>query len=58
MLRKWRFDRKMGIDGYFVPIFPENHRKYSNFTIEQREWLFLFSKDRHKNNKGIIQISF
>ncbi len=58
VLRKWRFDSKKGIDGYFVPIFPESHRKNTIFKMEQKEWEFQFSRDRDGNNKGIIQINF
>jgi hypothetical protein len=58
ILRRWRFDKTKGIDGYFVPIFPENHRKSVVFEMEKKEWIFQFCNDRNGNSKGIIQISF
>lgn len=57
-LRRLRFDNKKGIDGYFVPVFPENHRKNAIFKMEQKEWMFQFSNDRNGNNKGIIELNF
>ncbi len=49
ILRSWRFDKTKGIDGYFVPVFPENHRKNPIFKMEQKEWIFQFSNDRNGN---------
>ncbi|WP_064197950.1 MULTISPECIES: DUF6932 family protein [Emticicia] len=57
-LRKWRYDKTKGVDGYFVPIFPENHRKNAIFKMEQQEWKFQFGNDRNGNKKGIIELNF
>ena len=57
-LRKRRFDKSSGMDGYFVEVFPALHKDFSNFQITRVEWLHLFATSRTSKSKGIIQLNF
>lgn len=58
-LRKQRYQRKTGIDGYFVKTYPLGHKLHQIYVIECKRWLFDFTTDSFtKRSKGIIQLNF
>ena len=44
------------IDAYFVEVFPEGHKKHQHGELDKLEFLHLFSKDRKRRNKGLIEL--
>ncbi len=47
-----------GVDAYFVKDYPADHPNRFVTDFDMTEWLFLFSTDRRRRNKGFIQINF
>lgn len=46
-----------GVDAYFVKDYPADHPNRFVTDFDMTEWLFLFSTDRRRRNKGFIQIN-
>lgn len=46
------------VDGYFIRTFPEDHQKRFFYESDYLRWLHLFSRNREKKPKGIIQLQF
>jgi hypothetical protein len=52
-----RYTRSMGTDGYFIKVYPPEHRLCHLYEIERKRWLFDFSTDyKTHQSKGIIQL--
>jgi hypothetical protein len=52
-----RYARSVGTDGYFIKIYPQEHRLYYLYEIEKKRWLFDFATDyKTHQSKGIIQL--
>ena len=47
-----------GLDFYYIKDFPLDHPKQMIGDFDRKEWLFLFSTDRKKQNKGFIELKF
>lgn len=52
---KWKYDK---IDGYFVRMFPAEHRLAFETTLQKHQWLDVYGTDRLERPKGFIQIKF
>jgi hypothetical protein len=46
------------LDCYYIKDFPLDHPKQMISDFDRKEWLFLFSTDRKKQNKGFIELKF
>lgn len=46
------------VDGYFVPVYPDNDPRFQITEHWRNYWLNWFGKDRQGKQKGIIQLSF
>lgn len=57
-LRQMRFDTNVGLDGYFVKVYPETHPNRKNYEYDRIQWLFDWSRSKDKKPKGIIQLNF
>ncbi|TLV03657.1 DUF6932 family protein [Dyadobacter luticola] len=57
-LRQLRYQKELGMDGYFVAVYPENHKKNILYQADRFQWQFQFGKSRTDKQKGIIQIDF
>ena len=59
LIRKRRYQRTSGTDGYFIKTYPIGHKLYSIYQLEYKRWLFDFTVDLYnKRPKGIIQLDF
>lgn len=57
-IRQRRFLPNSEVDGYFVAIYPEEHRRRSWFESDQMRWLHGFGTSLSNRKKGIIQPNF
>jgi len=46
------------VDGYFIPLYPENDPRYTITQYWINYWTNWFGMDRQGRPKGIIQLSF
>ena len=52
------------IDSYKSPVYPDDHKYYSNFNSERIHWLHFFTRTRPNRHtkkrfhKGVIQLNF
>lgn len=58
MLRRWRFNKNFGVDGYFIQILPTTHEDFKFFDYDRKDWLNTFSTGKRFENKGLLQINF
>lgn len=58
MLRRWRFNKNFGVDGYFIQILPHTHPDFKFFEYDRKNWLNTFSTGKRFENKGLLQINF
>lgn len=58
MLRRWRFNKNFGIDGYFLQILPTQHPDFRFYEYDCKDWLNTFSTGRKFENKGLVKITF
>jgi len=56
----WRKTLKnKGLDGYFVKIYPKNHRLHYLYEADRAFWNYQFSYNtRTRKNKGFLQLNF
>lgn len=57
-LRNLRFKKDALIDGYILPCYPAGHRKENINEINEKQWLFDWTRDDYKNPKGLIKLNF
>jgi hypothetical protein len=58
-LRRTRQTTNRIIDGYFVKIYPENHKHRNWYENDKMQWLFTFNRVKNtKLSKGFLQINF
>jgi hypothetical protein len=57
-LRELRNIGKFGMDGYFVPIYPDQHPKRFLYEADQLQWQYLFQRSRSDRKKGIIELKY
>lgn len=58
-LRRTRQTTNTIIDGYFVKIYPENHKHRNWYENDKMQWLFTFNQVKNaKQSKGFLQINF
>lgn len=62
-LRELRFKRRAEVDGYFITVYPENHRLFPLYQYDQAEWFFNFTRTYPKpgiarQNKGFIELTY
>jgi hypothetical protein len=57
-LRKLRLHRDAPVDGYFVRVFPEEHRLYTHYEIDCVDWLhhFGYTASRPRRSKGFLEL--
>ncbi|WP_028525393.1 DUF6932 family protein [Runella limosa] len=59
LIRKKRYQRTNGTDGYFIKTYPIDHKLQPIYQLERKRWLFDFTMNLYnKRPKGIIQLSF
>ncbi len=46
------------VDGYFIPIYPDNDPRYHITVSWMNYWKNFFGHDRFNNPRGIVEISF
>lgn len=56
--RQERNERKLRIDGYFVPVYPEGHPKRGLFESDQIQWRFDLGRNLQRYRNGILQLTF
>lgn len=56
--REVKYDRRLQLDGYVVPVYPEGHPDHRLFYLDQTQWRFDFGQDLKRRPKGIIQLNF
>jgi hypothetical protein len=56
-LRDFRNNTDARIDGYFVPVYSENHKKHVLYQADNLQWLYQFSRSRTDRKKGFIQLN-
>ncbi len=54
-----RYSQLQGTDGYFIKVYPPQHRLYRLYELEYKRWIFDFSTN-YKNNKskGFVALKF
>lgn len=57
-LREMRNVHGSGMDGYFVPVYPDNHPKRFLFEADQLQWQHLFGRSRTDKKKGFIELRY
>lgn len=58
-LRRTRQTTNRIIDGYFVKVYPENHKNRNWYDIDRMQWVFTFNRVKNsKLSKGFLQINF
>lgn len=58
-LRRTRQTTNRIIDGYFVKVYPENHKNRNWYDIDRMQWIFTFNRVKNsKLSKGFLQINF
>lgn len=57
-LRLFRNNTELGLDGYFVVIYPAHHQKNVLYEADKIQWLYQFGRSRSDRSKGIIEINF
>lgn len=57
-LRDLRQEKDLGIDGYFLIVYPEDHKKNILFETDKIQWMFEFGRSRTDYKKGFIQINY
>jgi hypothetical protein len=58
-LRRTRQTTNRIIDGYFVKVYPENHKNRNWFDNDSMQWLFTFNQVKNsKLSKGFLKINF
>jgi hypothetical protein len=58
-LRRTRQTTNRIIDGYFVTVYPENHKNRNWYHIDRMQWIFTFNRVKNsKLSKGFLQINF
>lgn len=56
-IRQRRFLPGSGVDGYFVIVYPTEHRQRSWFESDQIRWLHDFGTSLSNRRKGIVQLN-
>lgn len=49
---------KQGIDSYFVPVFPSDHKNHEDTSIELAKWHERFTLNRDGEKKGYLKLVF
>ncbi|GAB3225603.1 DUF6932 family protein [Spirosoma arcticum] len=57
-LRRLRLEWGMGMDGYFVKTYPDDHPEYRNYRADLIEWEHRFSRTRDFKHKGFIELIY
>lgn len=57
-LRQWRLEYPKELDGYFVAVYPENHRQRFLYESDRMQWLFEWGRTHSipRRSKGIIEL--
>ncbi len=56
-IRAKRIKRDNLVDGYFIAVYPQDHRLGKLYEIECKKWLFEFGTSKDNKDKGILQIN-
>ncbi len=56
-LRRYRLDRSLSIDGYFVKVYPDTHQRYNDYQSDLTEWQYQFGTTRKHKPKGFLELT-
>lgn len=59
-LKQWRFQQPRLIDGFFVRVYPQDHRLLSHSESDRVQWLYDWSRTNTypRRQKGLIVLTF